>query len=321
MNEGAAFKSARLAALAGPCRFDDAEALAPLITAIKARHGASVLGVIFYGSCLRSADIRNGLVDFYVIVDHYRRAHDSLLSAAANRLVPPNVYYLETADPAAGESSRLRCKYAVISEAELAYGCRDALTSGLWGRLAQPVAIVYARDTVMYERLRMHCGQAVVTLLEQSLPVLHAPLAPAEVFAQSLALSYGGELRAETDDRSTHITAGYAADYARRARDAIDLLDLAVRIDDQGLMRWRASSTRRRQARRLWSARRPIGRLLSVARLSKACFTFGDAVDYGADKLARHTGVTIEVTPRLRRHPLIYGWPVLWRLYRQGVLK
>ena len=147
MNEGAAFKSARLAALAGPCRFDDAEALAPLITAIKARHGASVLGVIFYGSCLRSADIRNGLVDFYVIVDHYRRAHDSLLSAAANRLVPPNVYYLEAADSApntgADKPSRLRCKYAVISEAELAYGCRDALTSGLWGRLAQPVAIVY----------------------------------------------------------------------------------------------------------------------------------------------------------------------------------
>ena len=325
MNENVAFKSARLAALAGPCRFDNAEALAPLLTAIKTHHGASVLGVIFYGSCLRSGDIREGLVDFYVVVDDYRRAHDSRLSAAANRLVPPNVYYLEAADSApntgADKPSRLRCKYAVISEAELAYGCRDALTSGLWGRLAQPVAIVHARDTAIHERLRMHCGQAVVTLLEQSLPVLNAPLAPAEVFARCLALSYGGELRAETDDRTTHITAEYSTDYARRARDAIDLLNLAVRIDDHGLMHWQASAARRRQARRLWSARRPIGRLLSVARLSKACFTFGGAVDYGADKLARHTGVTIEVTPRLRRHPLIYGWPVLWRLYRQGVLK
>ncbi|WP_348760857.1 hypothetical protein [uncultured Salinisphaera sp.] len=316
-----AFKSARLAALAGACRFEASESLSPLIDAIRHRHGDAVQSVIFYGNCLRTGDIQDGLVDFYVVVDRYRRAHSNRLAAAANHLVPPNVYYLETPAAHAAETARLRCKYAVISEAELAYGTCCALTSSLWGRLAQPVAIVYARDDVARERTRIHCGQAIVTLLNESLPALEPPLAPATVFARALTLSYGGELRAEDTRRATDIAKAAADEYARRARDAIDLLDVPAHIDARGDMHWQADEAAIRRAHRRWRLRRPIGRALSIARLSKACFTFGDAVDYGADKLARHTGVEIEVTERLRRHPLIYAWPILWRLYRRGVLR
>ena len=316
-----AFKSARLAALAGACRFEADDALSPLIEAIRRRHGDAVQSVIFYGNCLRTGDIHDGLVDFYVVVDRYRRAHDRRLAATANHLVPPNVYYLEAPAANPPEGARLRCKYAVISEAELAYGTCCALTSSLWGRLAQPVAVVYARDELARERARIHCGQAIVTLLNESLPMLTPPLGPAAVFAHALALSYGGELRTEDTRRATDIATAGANEYGRRARDAIDLLDLPAHIDARGEMHWQADAAAVSRARRRWRLRRPVGRALSVARLSKACFTFGDAVDYGAEKLARHTGVEIEVTERLRRHPLIFAWPVLWRLYRRGLLR
>ena len=45
-----------------------------LIDEILARHGRAVQGILFYGSCLRSGDDLDGLVDLYLLVDSYRSA-------------------------------------------------------------------------------------------------------------------------------------------------------------------------------------------------------------------------------------------------------
>jgi len=58
-----------------------------------------------------------------------------------------------------------------------------------------------------------------------------------------------------------------------------------------------------------------------VLRLAKAVFTFENGADYLAWKIERHTGVHIEVTPRLRRHPILLSPPVLWRLLRRGAVR
>jgi len=67
--------------------------------------------------------------------------------------------------------------------------------------------------------------------------------------------------------------------------------------------------------------RRIQGKALSLLRLAKAVFTFRGGVDYILWKLERHSGVKIEASERVRRHPLIYGWGLAWRLYRQGILR
>ena len=54
-----------------------------------------------------------------------------------------------------------------------------------------------------------------------------------------------------------------------------------------------------------------------MIRLIKSALTFGDWLPYALWKLNRHSGVTIELTERQRRHPLIFGWPVLIRLIRR----
>lgn len=317
MNDDTAGHDSHLRAIAGPCESPQAAALAPLMAAINERHGPAVSAVVYYGACLRTGAIYEGLVDFYVVVDRYRHAHGHPISALANRLVPPNVYYLE----AEGRHGRLRAKYAVISEAELARGCATALLSSLWGRLAQPVAIVQARDDALRDTVRAHLGAAVITLLDETLPLIASPKTPSDIFAAALALSYGGELRTEGPGRSQAVAAADRAEYSRRLHAARPLLALDVSVDTAARLHWQATAEEQARCRRRWQRRRPLGRVVSVARLAKACFTFGNAVDYGAYKLERHTGEHIEVTDRLRRHPLIYAWPVLWRLYRRGLLR
>lgn len=306
-----------LAAIAGACHSAQQDALAPMSAAIRARHGTSVQALIYYGSCLRAGNPYEGLLDFYVVVSSYSAAHRHAVSALANRCLPPNVYYLECD----GGAGRLRCKYAVIRMDDLENGIAHGLLSGLWGRFAQPVAIIDANDADTERRLRACCGQAVLTLLNETLPVLSPPSMPAEVFGAALALSYGGELRAESRNRARELAEHDRAEYARRTHAARPYLELATELGSDGRLCWRADRASARRAARRWQLRRPLGRAISVLRLAKACFTFDNAVDYGAWKLARHTGVHIEVTARLRRYPLIYAWPLLWRLYRQGVLR
>ena len=69
-----------------------------LADAMRARHGETVAAILFYGSCLRqdpSDEPPEGIQDFYVIVDCYRDAYPGWWPAFANRLLPPNVFYIE----------------------------------------------------------------------------------------------------------------------------------------------------------------------------------------------------------------------------------
>ena len=82
-----------------------------LADAARELHGESVLAVLFYGSCLRSGTVHEGLADLYLLVDDYRTAFDSHALALFNKLLPPNVFYLEVPF----EGHVLRAKYAVLS--------------------------------------------------------------------------------------------------------------------------------------------------------------------------------------------------------------
>ena len=53
-------------------------------------------------------------------------------------------------------------------------------------------------------------------------------------------------------------------------------------------------------------------------RLAKATLTFTGGVDYILWKVERHSGVRLEVSPFLRRHPLLALCSLSLRLYRRG---
>jgi hypothetical protein len=73
--------------------------------------------------------------------------------------------------------------------------------------------------------------------------------------------------------------------------------------------------------RRAWRARRPLAKSLAIAGLLKTPFTFQGWLPYAVWKLERHSGAKIALSERQRRRPLIYAWPVIFRLLRDGVLR
>ncbi len=276
-----------------------------LAEACRRRHGAAALGVLFYGACLwRDRRDADSLVDFYVLVDDYAHAYSRRWLAWANRLLPPNVFYFETESD--GELRRV--KYAVISLADFAAGCRiEASAIAIWARFAQPTRLVWARDDDVARRLAADLATACRTFLTMALPLLGAR-APAEterLWKTGFAATYAAELRPEAEGRSDEIVAADPARYAEIARLALPglapaALDLAT-------------------ASALWRRKRWVGKALNAARLVKAIFTFEGAVDYALYKVARHSGIKIAASEWERRHPLLALPGLLWKLWRAGL--
>lgn len=292
-------------------------ALLALRERLQAEYGDALAAVCYYGSCLRGGDPFDGLVDLYVIVDSYEQAYAKQATALINRLLPPNVYYLEI--PAADE--RIRCKYAVLT-------CRHLLRatslrwfhSYFWARFAQPMGLLHARDEAV-ARIIHHCqAQAVLTFTRRVLPKLSRTFTVADVWQHGLRLTYRAELRPEGALRAEEI-------YHRDQTYYQAVTPLALRalpnVKETGGICYQASLSawQRRLADIGWGLRISQGKLLSVLRLLKAFFTFEGGLDYIVWKLERHSGVSIEITPRLRRWPLIFIWGLMWRLYRQGVFR
>jgi hypothetical protein len=299
----------------------DSPALNALVDALLERHGETVNAILFYGSCLRSGDLFDGLVDLYLIVDNYTMFYARKTRALANWLLPPNVFYTEihVADRV------MRAKYAVISSADLRKGTsRRWFHSYLWGRFTQPTALAWHRDEDARRMIEASFVSARRTFLERVLPRLPATGRLRDLWQRGLQLSYGAELRAESAGRSAELTATAMDYYAAVAREAADSLRYPLTIEDNGdHIRYRAEipALSRALSRAGWLLRTVQGKLLSVARLLKALFTFEGGLDYIAWKLERHSGQRIEIPSRVRRYPLIFVWGLFWRLYRRGVFR
>jgi hypothetical protein len=299
----------------------DSPALRALVEALRRRHGDALNAILLYGSCLRSGDFFDGLVDLYLVVDRYTDFYTRKLRALANWLLPPNVFYTEI-----HVADRLvRAKYAVLSSADLRKGTsRRWFHSYLWGRFTQPTAVAWCRDEAARQEIEAALASARRTFLERVLPRLPANGRLRDLWEQGLRLSYGAELRAESARRSRELTEAALDYYAAATREAAATLRFPLVLEGSGTdARYAAAVPRfsRRMSRPVWVLRAAQGKLLSVARLLKALFTFDGGLDYIAWKLERHSGQRIEIPARVRRHPLIFVWGLFWRLYRRGVFR
>jgi hypothetical protein len=299
----------------------DSPAPQALVDALRGRHGKAVNAILFYGSCLRSGDLYDGLVDLYLIVDSYTACYSHKSRALANWVLPPNVFYSEirVADRV------VRAKYAVLSSADLRNGTsRRWFHSYLWGRFTQPTALAWCRNKSARREIEASLKNARRTFLERVLPRLPAVGQVRDLWQQGLQLSYGAELRAESAGRSAELTAAAVDYYVAVTREAADSLRYPLTFEGNGAdTRYRAGipALSRVLSRAGWILRAVQGKLLSVARLLKALFTFEGGLDYIAWKLERHSGQRIEIPPRVRRHPLIFVWGLFWSLYRRGVFR
>lgn len=279
-----------------------------------------MVGILYYGSCLRKGDASEGLVDLYLIVEGYRAAYGPSPRALFNWLLPPNVFYLE--HPFG--QGKVRAKYALLSLPQLQRGTCCWLQPYLWGRFAQPIALLHARDEAARRALLEAMGQALLRFVAATLPLLPERFSVRDLWEQGLAQSYRTELRAERAGRQAELFATDEPYYRALTDAALPRLGLRVRKeaeDPDAAYRAQIGQGRRWLARATWFLRRVQGRLLHLLRLVKGLFTFSGGVDYILWKLERHSGVRLEASERVRRHPLIFGWGLVWRLYRRGAFR
>jgi hypothetical protein len=267
--------------------------VAAMAEAIAAKHGAASRAVLFYGSCLRERELEGRMLDFYLIVSDYRDAYEKKWLAAANRLIPPNVFYFE--------KGGLAAKYAVLSEADFRrLNGPETRNVSVWARFAQPSRLVWAADEEARAETIGAVSRAAPTLLAAAGP--KPGESPLDLWRRAFALTYSAELRAERKGRAASVV---DLDPERYTRFAAPALQAAKSFRNAGG----------------WARRRLEGKALSVARLAKASATFAGGAEYIAWKINRHAGTDIKLKPWQQRHPLLAGISLLPRLLRSGAVR
>lgn len=275
--------------------------------ALKADYSDALIAVVFYGSCMRSRQYENAVLDFYVIVDAYRHAYRSKWRALINKILPPNVFFKAIMV----NGKPYQAKYAVVSQKDLSRKTSmGAFHPYFWARFSQPVATVFANNQKSLQWLISIQQQAVLTLVQQVDCMFNKQYTSQEFWVRALQLTYEAELRTESTDRAGTIYVDNASYY--------DEIMAAVNAsgDDKKIIGQNKTFCVVR-----WKLRKVLGKFLSVMRLLKATMTFSNGIDYIAWKIHRHTGEAIEVNQRLRKYPWLFCWPLLWRLYRSGKIR
>ncbi len=292
-----------------------------LVDALLVQHGDAVQAIVFYGSCFRTGDDGDGLVDLYVLVDRYRSLSRTWIQVCLYKLVRPTVFYLEV--PCEGRV--VRCKYAVLSLADFKRGTtRRWFHSYLWGRFAQPTGVLYARSDRVREQVHAALAQATLTFISRVLPLAPPGFDSRQLWQRGLSLSYRAELRTEPSGAVARLVDAAPDYYEEVTRVTMNATQIPVEIlDGTRPIRYRAcvSAWARYAGCVAWGVRQMQGKALSLVRLFKGLFTFRGGIDYILWKIERHSGERVELTPRLQRHPLLARGVIFWRLYRRGAFR
>jgi hypothetical protein len=266
--------------------------VAALAKAIAAKHGAASRAVLFYGSCLREQKLEGLMLDFYLIVSDYRAAYGKSWLAAANRLIPPNVFYFE--------HGGLAAKYAVLSERDFRrLNGPETRSVSVWARFAQPSRLVWAKNKAARDAAIEAVSRAAPTLLGAA--GRRNGEKPLDWWRRAFVLTYSAELRAERKGRSISVVDANRQRYVRFTAAAAAAIE--------------------REPRGSWRRRRIEGKALSVVRLAKASATFAGGADYIVWKINRHAGTDIRLKPWQQRHPLLAAMSLLPKLIRSGAIR
>jgi hypothetical protein len=219
----------------------------------------------------------------------------------------------------------------LISLADFARKATPAiLDCRIWSRFCQPARIAWARDDATRAALASAAADAALTMTARMLA--WAPGDAPERTLETRALwsgafreTYRAELRSERPASIDAIAMADPARYAAVLHAALSVLAERGELELSGAsereVRVAQAPARLARARRQWRVRRPLAKALAIAGLLKTAFTFQGWLPYVVWKLERHSGTKIALTERQRRHPLVYAWPVIFRLLRSGVLR
>jgi hypothetical protein len=285
--------------------------------------GDQLVAVLFHGSRLLAAEPdQHSAYDLVLVVraygpfyralreaSHIRRS--PLLLAALNRWLPPNVVSFCPEPP---EGPLAKC--LVLSRSDFARSLTTRSRDHFClGRLVQRVELLYAHDEAVRRFVTDALARARRTTLAWVTPFLPHPFTVEDFCRRMLAISYSTEIRPESIDR---VQAVLEAQSAHLLPTFEALLE---EVTDSGLLArdgkgYRPAEPPGAWDRVRWRAYFLRSKLRATARWSKHMLTFEDWLDYIVQKVARRTGLGVQITPWERRIPIVLLWPKLVRVLR-----
>lgn len=264
-----------------------------MAAALARQYAGSARAVLFYGSCLRETRLDGLMIDFYLIVSDYSDAYEKGWMALANRLIPPNVFPFQ--------HDGLIAKYAVLSEDDFhRLNGPETRNVSIWARFAQPSRLVWVVDECAREKAEIAVARAAPTLLAAAGRIEGEDILA--WWSRAFTLTYSVELRAERKSRSQSVVEADPERYRYFGEVVARLLPKESRSGG-------------------WVRRRAEGKLLSVARLAKASFTYAGGIEYLAWKINRHAGTNIVLKPWQRRWPILAAITLVPKLLRGGAVR
>jgi len=281
---------------------------------IAAQYPDAARAVLFYGSCLRSAQLEGQMLDFYLIVSDYESAYSQKWLVKWNKRLPPNVFPFEY--------NGLVAKVAVLSEEDFHNLNRaEASAASVWARFAQPARLVWAANDAARTTVATAISGAAPTLLNAALAFTEREVDVLDLWQTGFRMTYDAELRAERNDRPASVVEFDPDRYIRIGKAALPHTPIANELRGEKVHILPDPQRRILQERNRWPALRRNGKLLTIARLAKAAFTYAGGIDYLAWKINRHAGTQIEIKPWQRRWPLVAALFLVPKLLAKGAVR
>lgn len=281
---------------------------------IAAQYAGAARAVLFYGSCLRSEQLQGEMLDFYLIVSDYDAAYGKTWLATWNRRLPPNVFPFQ--------HNGLIAKVAVLSESDFHDLNRPAASAvSVWARFAQPSRLVWCADDTTRHAAVIAISGAAPTLLNAALACVARPVDILDLWQSGFQMTYGAELRAERKDRPSSVIAYDPERYRRFGIAALGHTHIANEIRGDKVLLLPDIDGRIAQEKNRWPSLRRRGKLLTIARLAKAAFTYAGGIDYLAWKINRHAGTQIIIRPWQRKWPLVAALFLVPKLWAKGAVR
>jgi hypothetical protein len=291
---------------------------------LAASFGDGAAGIIHYGShAQRSGAGPKSAYDFFVIVGEYESAYAALAAsrglsrsprtaARLNRILPPNILAIrlnELTPPALA-------KCAVLSLADLAHATSaradDHFTQG---RLFQHVQLAWTRDPVSRDAILAALADARARTSEWGRPFLPGAFDAVGYIRALLARSFAAEIRPEADDRIDTLTGAQRGSLAPVYDELLQRLEARKIVAQEGPVHHLVAAVPAGERRR-WERYFRRSKRRATLRWGKYVLLYDDWLEYIVQKVSRRSGMTVELTSRERRWPLIFLWPRVLRYLR-----
>lgn len=289
--------------------------MSPYIDRLVQTYGDRILGIFMYGSMLSEVTKSStSFPDFFVVTDSYHNVFRKLSHRILAYPLPPHIYHLRL-------NEADRCKYNLLAlrrfQRETSKRAADVY---IFGRFGKRVSLLYARDEKAQKDLINCCFCAMRTVAWWSARGIgDEPFDETQFTLACLNLSYAGETRVEATSKVPKLFASEQSFYMRIYPALLRELVATtrwVRLRPDGRYELYGSSVARRlrNARFQWFLK--LSRIRGILRWPKFLVTVDEWVDIILAKIERTKGIKLDPTPAARRHPLIFGWPYLFRLIR-----